>query len=313
MSIIEIFRAGRHTAHNGAEVEITTADLAAAAKAYDPARSEAPVVVGHPSGQAPAYGWIKRLVADGAALWAELIQMDPAFTQMVRAGRYKKISASFYSPLSPDNPKPGEWYLRHVGFLGAQPPAIKGLQPVSFASAGEGVMEFIPGDAACWLDTTRQLLAEMASPAVADKPGAMDSIPQAPTPVTKNPAYNQLAQSEPALEEGHDRFRQRAALVESGAFVEGLVRDGKILPRHRSFIAAFLAALSADGVVEFSESGQMVSRPMADGFKAYLAGLPPIVDFAERSAVGVDEHDPHSRLGRMIAGAAMNGKHIQEI
>ncbi|MDH5478645.1 MAG: hypothetical protein OEY50_09960 [Nitrospinota bacterium] len=313
MSIVEIFRAGRHTAQNGAEVEITMADLAAAAKAYDPARSEAPVVVGHPSTQAPAYGWVKKLVAKGAALWAEMTQLDAEFAELVRAGRYKKVSASFYSPLSPDNPNPGKWYLRHVGFLGAQPPAIKGLQPVSFASAGQGVMEFIPSDAASWLDQMRSLLKDSPAPygrrTTAVEPRADSDQP----PLHERQPVALSGKRETQPEDPGAQFQRRLALAESGAFVDGLVREGKILPRHRSFITAFLAALFGQGVVEFAEGGAMVARPMADEFRAYLRSLPPIVDFAERSVAGMDEHDPYSRLGGEIAGAAMNKKHIQEI
>ncbi len=51
---------------------------------------------------------------------------------MVKAGRFKSRSASFYHPDNPNNPKPGVYYLRHVGFLGAQPPAVKGLKAVEF-------------------------------------------------------------------------------------------------------------------------------------------------------------------------------------
>lgn len=40
-------------------------------------------------------------------------------------------------PYGPANPKPGAYYLRHVGFLGAQPPAVKGLAPVEFAESPE--------------------------------------------------------------------------------------------------------------------------------------------------------------------------------
>ena len=36
---------------------------------------------------------------------------------------------------------PGKWYVRHVGFLGAHPPAVKGLAPINFA-AGEQFVEF---------------------------------------------------------------------------------------------------------------------------------------------------------------------------
>ncbi|MFV2030801.1 2-oxoacid:acceptor oxidoreductase, partial [Neisseria sp. S1] len=60
---------------------------------------------------------------------------------LVKAGRYKKVSASFYPPGSPSNPVPGKWYVRHVGFLGAHPPAVKGLAPINFAD-GEQFIEF---------------------------------------------------------------------------------------------------------------------------------------------------------------------------
>ena len=64
----------------------------------------------------------------------------PQFTDWVAAGRYKKRSASFYTADHPSNPTPGKPYLRHVGFLGAQPPAVKGL--ADFAGTDEPVYEF---------------------------------------------------------------------------------------------------------------------------------------------------------------------------
>ena len=137
----EIFRAGTRTDANGNTVTITHADLAAAAQAYDPKVHEAPIVVGHPKADAPAYGWVSGLKAENGVLTADFDQVDEGFADLVKAGRYKKVSASFYPPTSPNNPKPGVWTLRHVGFLGAQPPAVKGLTPVSFAE-GEVYVEF---------------------------------------------------------------------------------------------------------------------------------------------------------------------------
>lgn len=125
----------------------TEHDLAATAQAYDPAVHEAPLVVGHPAHDAPAYGWVKRLHYSEAGLQAEPDQLDPAFAELVQAGRFKKISASFYHPASAANPKPGVFYLRHVGFLGAQPPAIKGLKQVEFADDADCVtIEFAEMD-----------------------------------------------------------------------------------------------------------------------------------------------------------------------
>jgi hypothetical protein len=136
---------------SGQALEFSEADLVATAAAYDPARHEAPIVVGHPRDNAPAYGWIRALSASAAGLEAEPQQVDPAFAELVQAGRFKKISASFYAPDSPANPVPGVYYLRHVGFLGAQPPAVKGLRAAtSFAEGEPGVVEF--GDA--WDEAT---------------------------------------------------------------------------------------------------------------------------------------------------------------
>ena len=143
---IHIFRPGRHTSMQGATIDFGESDLIATAKAYDPTRHEAPLVIGHPRADAPAWGWVGGLTADEGGLFATPRQLDPAFAEMVRAGRFKKVSASFYTPDSPHNPVPGVYYLRHVGFLGAQPPAVKGLAPVpvNFAEGDteEGCVSF---------------------------------------------------------------------------------------------------------------------------------------------------------------------------
>ena len=131
---IQIFKPGRHTALSGQALEFSAADLSASAAAYDPTKSEAPIVVGHPALDAPAYGWVKSLAFADGALDAEPDQVDAAFAEMVAAGRFKKISASFFMPDAANNPVPGVYYLRHVGFLGAAAPAVKGLRNPSFAA-----------------------------------------------------------------------------------------------------------------------------------------------------------------------------------
>jgi hypothetical protein len=142
--LLQIFRAGRHTAMSGATLAFSDVDLEATAAAYDPAKSEAPIVVGHPTTDGPAYGWVRSLSFADGRLEAEPHQVDPAFAELVEAGRFKKISASFFTPGAANNPVPGVYYLRHVGFLGAQPPAVKGLRSPSFdgADTDEGILSF---------------------------------------------------------------------------------------------------------------------------------------------------------------------------
>lgn len=142
MKRLQIFRPGKHTATNGKVYEFGEAQLTAAAAAYDPAVHEAPFVVGHPKMDAPAYGWAKSLSFADGFVQAQPHQVDAAFAELVNAGRFKKISATWYLPDAPANPVPGTLYLRHIGFLGANPPAVKGLRAASFGEGDEGVIEF---------------------------------------------------------------------------------------------------------------------------------------------------------------------------
>lgn len=143
MKKIHIFKPGTHTSAGGSTIDFSEDILRAAVEAYDPALHEAPIVVGHPADNGPAYGWIGKLdYADGDGIYAEPRQLEEQFSELVKEGRFKKVSASFYSPDAPTNPKPGAYYLRHLGFLGAQAPAIKGLKGIEFSEAEEGVVEF---------------------------------------------------------------------------------------------------------------------------------------------------------------------------
>lgn len=140
MKLLDIFKPGKHVAASGDPFNFSESDVLATVAAYDPALHEAPIVVGHPTHDSPAYGWVKALSFAEGVTRAEPDQVDPAFAEMVDAGRFKKISASFYHPESPSNPVPGVYYLRHVGFLGAMPPAVKGLRNPEFNDADEKIV-----------------------------------------------------------------------------------------------------------------------------------------------------------------------------
>lgn len=139
---LHIFKVGKHIASDGQSTAFSEDDVRKTAEVYDPSKHEAPIVVGHPKENGPAYGWVRSLSFADGDLDATPHQVDPEFAEMVNAGRFRKISASFYLPDSPSNPVPGSFYLRHVGFLGAQPPAVKGLRDPSFSDGEEGVVEF---------------------------------------------------------------------------------------------------------------------------------------------------------------------------
>lgn len=142
MKPLEIFRPGTHVAMSGAVCTITGDDLAFCASNYDPKVHEAPIVVGHPTHDAPAYGWVKSLEFRDGVLLAHPDQVEQSFAEAVNSGRYKKLSAAFYTKGSQTNPRPGGIYLRHVGALGAMPPAVKGMRDAAFADEGAEILQF---------------------------------------------------------------------------------------------------------------------------------------------------------------------------
>ena len=139
---IEVFRPGTFTAMDGRSYAFSAEDVAAIAAGYDADAAPAPVVVGHPSHDDPAFGWASAFEVDEkGVLVAELDRLAPAFVSAVSEGRYRKVSMKFFSPDAPNNPRPGSYYPRHVGFLGGAAPAVSGLAPVEFAGDDEGCFE----------------------------------------------------------------------------------------------------------------------------------------------------------------------------
>ena len=148
-ALMHIFKAGTQITAAGEEITFGESDLAACAAAYDPAKHEASICVGHPKSDAPAYGWIKGLSARGADLLAERHQVQVEFAEMCREGRFKKVSAAFYSPKHKRNPVPGVWYLRHVAMLGAEP-------PVTGAPTGNFSISYVADGGSKWTDSASQ-------------------------------------------------------------------------------------------------------------------------------------------------------------
>lgn len=322
MARIQIFRPGRHTSRDGRTLTFTAEQLAACAAAYDPALAEAPIVIGHPAENAPAYGWVKSLQFSGGVLEAEPHQVEAQFAEMVKDGRFKKVSASFYLPDAPENPKPGTLYLRHVGFLGAQPPAVRGLKSASFAAAGAGVVEFTDWGGMTIAGLFRRIknwLIEQAGQEKADAVLPEYEIESLTVSAAKKdepaPAYaehtegddvdkQELERRQAQLRADQEKLeRERAELAERekrlraeeaaaarartlaacGAFVDEQVKAGRVLPAHRDGLVAFMAALPADGVVEFGEGDKATKKPSAEWLREYLKAQPRIVDFAERA------------------------------
>ncbi|EPU1123065.1 peptidase [Klebsiella pneumoniae] len=326
---LAVFAPGTHTAMDGRTITFTTENCIDLANSYDPSVSEAPFVIGHPSLTAPAYGWAERLEFRDGIVYVAPRQVNPAFAEAFNAGSYKKRSLSIYQPDSPGNPKPGHYYARHVGFLGAVPPGVKGLPDAQFAEASgdNGPLEFaLPWEAdnlASLFQSIRDWVIQEKDIEQADSiipqwriqsilDSATDdrksSIPPLAYAEENNVDPNQtttvtaeeLARRETALAEREEKLRvaeenalKQKALERRTAivgFAEGLVKAGNVLPRHKSSIVEVLVSLSQEPL-SFSEGDTTVSKTPEELLREILSTKARAIDFSEKTGTADDPVD----------------------
>ncbi|TCT37435.1 hypothetical protein [Martelella mediterranea] len=329
---IEVFRSGTFTPMNGDPITYSASDLSAIADSYDRETAPAPVVVGHPTTDAPAYGWIDSFDYDASAdrLFANLSDIDPDFSTAVKAGRYKKVSLSFFRPDSEANPQKGTWYPRHVGFLGGAAPAVSGLKNVQFGNTGSTVT-FSADFGERGFEETANILRglrdfiiekfslEEADKAIPtwridwldeieiDKPGrpafAAPTPERTPSVTTKNdPAFAEREAKLAAREDAISKSERKMAHDGHVAFAEKLVADQKLIPAAKDKLVAILDALPDEASVSFAEGEEKVSPRKA--LTDLMEALPKIVDYG-----ALDLGDgPSSGDGR--ASFASDGKAV---
>lgn len=322
---LAVFAPGTHTAMDGRTITFTSENCIDLANSYDPSVSEAPFVIGHPSLTAPAYGWAERLEFRDGIVYAAPRQVNPAFAEAFNAGSYKKRSLSIYQPDSPGNPKPGHYYARHVGFLGAVPPGVKGLPDAQFAEASgdNGPLEFaLPWEAdnlASLFQSIRDWVIQEKDIEQADSiipqwriqsilDSATDDRKSSISPLayaeennvdpnqTTTVTAEELARRETALAGREEKLRvaeeaakQRDAKVRRDAVVSyagGLVKAGSILPRQKNTV------LSLDSTpLSFADGDATVNKTPEELLRDVLSQRPKVVDFSEKTGTADEPVD----------------------
>ncbi len=245
----EIFRTGSHTDSAGRTKEWTEQDLDNIVSSYNPAQHEAPIVIGHPKDDAPAYGWIHALKRSGDRLLALPSRLLPLFTEAVKNGLFKKRSVA----LNPDGS------LRHVGFLGAASPAVKGLADPQFNDA--------PADAHIY---------EYQEHAASD-----ELLKQLEETRAINEKLEQMLKNENTLkiklEEELIKLKEEYAFSELDSFLNGKIDEGVITPAQKDELRQLGTMLfEKDGVTKLME---------------FVSALPKQVTFGE---IAVKPQQPRS-------------------
>lgn len=334
-----VFRAGTHTDSAGNEREWTTDDLDRIASRYsEQSAHEAPIVIGHPKDNAPAYGWIKRLYRMGEELFAEATSVADEFVDWIQRGLYRKRSIALYPDM----------LLRHVGFLGAVPPAVKGLPDVAFAQSDAALVTFEFSDrtefAQSWVwenirrlfQGVREYLIEIKGVEVADRhlpswtienlvppePATADYAdplppkqePRMPDPNTPAPSPDDAAAlrarlAEVEAENAALHAAQRAS--EFSAFLDTPEIKAKVTPAMRPRLIALFTAAPDAVEIEFSEGDgdakKTVKESREDLIKNFLRSIPDQVAFGDvatsQKVAPAADTDADVAFGKAIAGS----------
>lgn len=337
---VEVLRVGTFRDMHGRDIPITRDDLAELAESYDPARYRAPVVIGHPRLDDPAWGTIERFEVDGESLYAVEGHVDAQFAAFRDAGRYAERSLSFFLPDHPNNPTPGKKHPKHCGWLGGAAPAVPGLARLQGRDRLAALSAYDPNDqhvvalsmrndrrwgfgtSASLFRRIRDWMIEQFGVEQADRvapsweidslrdAAAPDNDADAPAyfsqpapaatlaPVLQGPVMNQptqqtvdLAAQQTALAERERAIVERErklARDEAVEFADGLIADGKLLPRNKSRVVELQLLLQAAQPVAFAgDDGSQQTKPAAEIFRELMESLPKQIEFAVKSGEAV--------------------------
>ncbi len=313
---MEIFAAGERVDSAGQRHIITHDFLDAVVANFNAAEHEPPAVIGHPADNKPAFGWVGELRREGQSLEARFKETDADFEQMVERGAFKKRSASFYLDAGSAGVSrvPA---LRHVGFLGAQPPSVKGLREIQFSEGDAITFNFSEGDTMTGEQETS--LVERVTNAIQAKFAQAFGGGNAPTQhasfseqdvqrivndaitKTKTELTTDFSEKFTAVENQNKLLREAVSTssaaqtrVEIISFCEALGND-KLPPALKNLgIVEFMESLAAGSpdaqkvtTISFTEQdGAKVETKTETTqlawFKNFLSALAPIISFGEQ-------------------------------
>jgi hypothetical protein len=297
---VHVFKAGTHTSASGDAFSFSDADILQIAESYNAALHQAPIVIGHPETDSPAWGWVDHLEAQDGNLFAHESKVDPDFAELRTAGRYDKRSIALYAPTDPENPTPGAWYLKHVGYLGGMPPAVKGLQSANFAATGTAVIFSEPVSDESTINqpatkTTTTQSPESTQP-VSPNPNLPKELSMTPEQIAElqaKAARVDAAEAKITAAEAEVTTLKAAAVqtaraafaekrtAEATEFATAQIKRGVLQPALQARVVALLAQEPAK--VEFSEGGSTVNTDAAQIVRDVLTGAVAPVEFGEHA------------------------------
>lgn len=273
----DVFKCGTRKDHSGRICSIGRSDVDEAIRKYDPS-NPVPLVIGHPTLNAPAWGWTQAFRRIGDLVQAKASSVVADFEDLVKKGMYKNRSISF----NPDGT------FNHIGFLGAAAPAVKGLRDISFCNNMEDIITMDFSEEELKTANTSEekpvLIAEPVS--VRQEPEKIASVSmedKTETEELKNKIAEmekQLAETKAAAEVHRVAFeteQKKNRAANFAAYTDSLVKAGKLVADKKNDVCNMMEVLHGVGSREFAGE----TKSALSVFQEILDRQPASVSFSE--------------------------------
>ena len=322
MKWIQIFETGKHTDSAGRTRKWSESDLEKIVDNFD-AETSAPAVIGHPSTDSPAWGWVDKLKVEAGKLFAAFRDLVPEFEEAVLKKMYPNRSVSLRPVAS------GGHQLRHVGFLGAAAPAVQGMERILGFEArdddlviefsldrfeGNVLRRFFRGMRDLMIDNFGIDAAERAIPGGLIEELEGEDPPQDTPGFSENnngeiemnheqvkemvdnavgEAKDELTKEFGEKEKGYqteiDELKRNDSRRDMAGFIDEQVRLGNLPPKFKQMgITEFMLQLDGAEEVQFAEGDEGKQTPLA-WFRQFVTRLG---DSRLFSTMGAGEDDP---------------------
>ena len=216
------------------------------------------------------------LKREGLKLLAKFKQVPDEIVSAIKEGRWKKRSVSFY----PDG------RLRHVGLLGAMPPAVKGLSDISFKDEEEEIIYYFENNGGDEMDEKDKEIQEL-------KTKISEFIEQIKTKdVEFSEKEKQQSEEIADLKAQLLKVETEKRQAEYNSFCEKL--GDKLLPVDKDLVIGFMDICRNTGSYEFSEGKK---ENTLEKFKDFLErNLKKQVEFGEIATKEKASNKPSKRV-----------------
>lgn len=235
MKLCEVFKTGKHTDSRGNKKDWTIEDLDKIVYQFENVHKDAPICVGHPKSNTPAYGWVDKVKRIGEKLYVSFKNVLPEFKEAHEKGLFKNRSISLDKDLN----------IRHIAFLGAQAPAIKGLEPFCFEDS-EDLQNIEIAD----FSDIDEEQAKKDKEIEEKEKKRMETIEELQVQLSEK--NDEIAKLQKQIAE--DELARKTKDFED--FCDTAIAEGHILPKHKESIVNILTACDKVETFNFADDGE---------------------------------------------------------